>query len=54
MNYYIRGNKEKAKEIKAAFEKLGYDVTGFDMCNDNILFFTYKIDSLRRILVKRL
>ena len=25
MNYYIRGNKEKAEEIKAAFEKLGYE-----------------------------
>lgn len=26
MNYYIQGNKERAKEIKAAFERLGYDV----------------------------
>ncbi len=45
MNYYIRGNKEKAEEIKAAFEKLGFDVTGFDMRNDNILFFTYKLQA---------
>ena len=45
MNYYIQGNPERAKEIKAAFEKLGYNVNGFDMCNDNILFFTYKLQT---------
>jgi hypothetical protein len=27
MNYYIQGNKQKAEEIKAAFEKLGYDIS---------------------------
>lgn len=26
MKYYIQGNKEKADQIKAAFERLGYDV----------------------------
>ena len=45
MNYYIQGNKEKADQIKAAFEGLGCDVTGFDMRNDNILFFTYKLQA---------
>ena len=45
MNYYIQGDAAKADKIKAAFEKLGYDVTGFDMCNDNILFFTYKLQT---------
>lgn len=50
MNYYIQGNKDKAEEIKAAFEKLGYDVTGFDMCNDNILFFTYKLQTGGKVL----
>ena len=44
MNYYIQGNKENANQIKAAFESKGYDVTGFDMCNDNILFFTYELE----------
>jgi len=50
MNYYIQGNKENADQIKAAFEKLGYDVTGFDMCNDNILFFTYKLQTGGQVL----
>lgn len=45
MNYYIQGCAAKADKIRAAFEKLGYDVTGFDMCNDNILFFTYKLQT---------
>ena len=45
MNYYIKGDAANADQIKAAFEKLGYDVTGFDMCNDNILFFTYKLQT---------
>ena len=27
MNYYIQGNKDKADQIKAAFEKLGYDIS---------------------------
>ena len=45
MNYYIQGDPVRAEQIKAAFEKLGYDVTGFDMCNDNILFFTYKLQT---------
>ena len=26
MNYYIQGNPERADKIKAAFEKLGYDI----------------------------
>lgn len=27
MNYYIQGNKDKAEEIKAAFEAKGYDIS---------------------------
>lgn len=50
MNYYIQGNKEKADQIKAAFEKLGIDVTGFDMCNDNILFFTYELEGDGKVI----
>ena len=45
MNYYIQGNKDNADQIRAAFERLGFDVTGFDMRNDNILFFTYKLQA---------
>ena len=30
MNYYIQGNEEKADQIKAAFEKLGYNSRGLD------------------------
>lgn len=43
MEYYKQGDAANADKIKAAFEKLGYDITGFDMCNDNILFFTYEL-----------
>jgi len=50
MNYYIQGDKDKAEQIKAAFEKLGYDVSGFDMCNDNILFFTYKLQGGGKVI----
>lgn len=50
MNYYIQGNKYKSDQIKAAFEKIGYDVTGFDICNDNILFFTYKLQTGGQVL----
>lgn len=45
MNYYIQGDAAKADQIKAAFEGLGCDVTGFDMRNDHILFFTYKLQA---------
>ena len=50
MNYYIQGNKDNADKIKAAFEKLGYDVTGFDMRNDNILFFTYELEGGGKVI----
>ena len=50
MNYYIQGDAAKADQIKAAFEKLGCDVTGFDMCNDNILFFTYKLEGGGKVI----
>lgn len=50
MNYYIQGNAADADKIKAAFEKLGYNVTGFDVCNDNILFFTYKLEGGGKVI----
>jgi hypothetical protein len=50
MNYYKQGDAARAEEIKAAFEKLGYDVSGFDMCNDNILFFTYKLQGGGKVI----
>ena len=50
MNYYIQGCAAKADKIRAAFEKLGYDVTGFDMCNDNILFFTYELEGGGKVI----
>lgn len=40
MNYYIQGNKEKADQIKAAFEKLGYDTTGHLFTAKSVLYFT--------------
>lgn len=50
MNYYIQGDAANADKIKAAFEQLGYDVSGFDMCNDNILFFTYKLQGGGKVI----
>ena len=32
MNYYIQGDAAKADKIKAAFERLGYDITYPDGC----------------------
>ena len=32
MNYYIQGNAAKADQIKAAFEKLGYDISWPEGC----------------------
>ncbi len=32
MNYYIQGNKEKADQIKTAFEQLGYDISWPEGC----------------------
>ena len=50
MNYYIQGDAANADKIKAAFEKEGYDVTGFNMCNDNILFFTYEYEGGGKVI----
>lgn len=50
MEYYKQGDAAKAEQIKAAFEKEGYDVTGFDMCNDNILFFTYELKGGSKVI----
>ena len=38
MNYYIQGNKEKAQQIKAAFEKRGYDISWPGGCADPDVF----------------
>ena len=41
MNYYIQGNKEKADQIKAAFEKLGYkNIHDFKFKNEYHLYFS--------------
>ena len=38
MNYYIQGNKEKADQIKAAFERNGYDISWPGGCaNPNVI-----------------
>lgn len=39
-NYYIQGNEEKADQIKAAFEKLGYDTSGHLFNAKSVLYFT--------------
>ena len=41
MNYYIQGNKEKAEEIKAAFEKLGYKTIEYCFNAERTLYFTF-------------
>lgn len=38
MNYYIQGNKEKADQIKAAFEKLGIDVLDFGFAEKTVVY----------------
>ena len=42
MNYYIQGNKEKADQIKAAFEKLGVasNANRYNYKNDYVLYFS--------------
>ena len=42
MDYYIRGNKEKADQIKAAFEKLGVasNANRYNYKNDYVLYFS--------------
>lgn len=40
MNYYIQGCAAKADQIKAAFEKLGYDTTGHLFTAKSVLYFT--------------
>lgn len=42
MEYYIQGSPERAEEIKAAFEKLGYDTRTFDYSRG--LFITLNSD----------
>lgn len=47
MNYYIEGNPDKASQIKAAFEKLGYDTSFVQnlFASDNHILFTLPCDS---------
>ena len=40
MNYYIQGDAANADQIKAAFEKLGYDTTGHLFNAKSVLYFT--------------
>lgn len=42
MNYYIQGNKEKADQIRAAFEKLGVasNANRYNYKNDSVLYFS--------------
>ena len=40
MNYYIKGNKDKADQIKAAFEKKGIDVLDFGYADKAAVYFS--------------
>ena len=40
MEYYIQGNAAKAEQIKAAFEKLGYDTTGWEFNVESGFYYT--------------
>ena len=46
MNYYIQGSPARAEEIKAAFEKLGYNtrVNGWNFNSDCGVYFTNEAD----------
>lgn len=41
MNYYIEGDAAKAKQIKAAFEKLGYKTIEYCFNAERTLYFTF-------------
>jgi len=43
MNYYIKGNKGKADQIKAAFDELGISADGYDFSSKDVLYFTYEV-----------
>lgn len=38
MNYYIQGNKDKAEEIKAAFQELGINVLDFGFADRAVVY----------------
>lgn len=38
MNYYIQGNKDKAEEIKAAFEELGYNTGNLGFTSSQLYY----------------
>lgn len=38
MNYYIQGDAAKAKQIKAAFERLGIDVLYFGFVDKTVVY----------------
>lgn len=42
MNYYKQGDAANADKIKAAFEKLGVYVGGYDFGRKDVLFFTFE------------
>ena len=41
MNYYIQGSPARAEEIKAAFEKLGCDTTGWTFNVEGGFYYTH-------------
>lgn len=41
MNYYIQGDAAKAEQIKAAFEELGYDATGWTFNVEGGFYYTH-------------
>jgi hypothetical protein len=45
MDYYIQGSPDRAKEIKAAFEKLGFDPAGWDCDGAHSVYFTVPGDN---------
>ena len=42
MKYYIQGSPARAKEIEAAFERLGIRADGYDFSRKDVLFFTFE------------
>lgn len=45
MDYYIKGEPARAKEIKAAFEQLGFDPAGWDCDGAHSVYFTVPGDN---------
>lgn len=50
MNYYIQGDEAKAEQIKAAFDKLGFDPAGWNCDGIHSVYFTVPDDNKVRIV----